>query len=305
MNKVNFDSLTNYKAPEDWIKNAAAIPETVERKPTVVPFWKSRALITAASLVMVSALSLLLYLSFGNKPPVEVKSSSPATEIIWSTDENGETVATEIVIVEDGTTVQNGTLPTEEKSDIERIIDQIFGTESTSTTTATGRGRTDPTTKTTSPDNKTNSTEGGRTNPTTKSDPAEDDPVSTEAPAPPTDPPKPTDPPEIQVPTEAAAGPAMDCRIYTTVRYPEGVETPQVEDPAIYCHYYDASGSLVGSYSRFATQRVAEVLSYNTDGSMTVTYDPLESGLPIERGRYEYVFVDMSGMVLYRGTVQY
>lgn len=189
MKKANFNTLKNLSVPESWIENALAIPEKEEQKPAVVPFWKKpRIIAMAASLVLVSALSLALFLTMGSKSPIAVKSApqSSATEIVWSTDEYGETVATEIVVVADN---QNGTEPTEAKSGIVRFFERLFGIEdNTAPTTAFGqRGGAENTSPTTR----------GRTNPTTK-------PTATESGAPsvkPTEKVTPTDP-SAETPTE-------------------------------------------------------------------------------------------------------
>lgn len=69
MNKVNFDSLNNIKAPEQWLKNAAAIPEASAKK-CAFPLYRIAA---AASIVLVSAIGLLTYLFFGNPAPIVLR----------------------------------------------------------------------------------------------------------------------------------------------------------------------------------------------------------------------------------------
>jgi hypothetical protein len=80
MNKLNFDSLNNIKAPEQWIKNAAVIPETSVKK-RAFPLYRVAA---AASIVLVSVIGLLTYLSFGNHAPIELRDNAagdvPPTE---------------------------------------------------------------------------------------------------------------------------------------------------------------------------------------------------------------------------------
>ena len=163
MKKANFNTLKNLPVPEQWIEKALAIPETEEQKPVAVPFWKKpRFIATAASLVLVSALSVGLFLTIGGKSPVAVKPSS--TEIVWTTDANGETVATEIVVVPADNDRQDGTQPTEQKSGIVRFFERIFGIDdNTAPTTAPGSGR----------GGRTSPTESGRTVPTTKQVPTE------------------------------------------------------------------------------------------------------------------------------------
>ena len=111
MKNFNFNSLQNLPTPESWIENALNIPAKEEQKPAVIPFWrKPRVIAAAASLILVSALSVALFLSMNNAPvPVKPNSKQASTEIVWSTDANGETVATEIVIVPDTADQQNAT----------------------------------------------------------------------------------------------------------------------------------------------------------------------------------------------------
>ena len=157
MKEFNFNTIKNLPVPEQWIENALAISETEEQKPAVVPlsngyceesaepmtrqsqpFWrKPRFIALAASLVLVTALSISLFLSMGSKPPIAVKSDSKpdSTQIVWSTDEYGATVATEVVVIP-GDGDQNGTAPTEKRSAIEQFFENVFGTDDRTTPTA-------------------------------------------------------------------------------------------------------------------------------------------------------------------------
>ena len=69
MKKLNFDSLNNIKAPEQWIKNAAAIPELPQKKRTF-PLYRVAA---AASIVLVSVIGLLTDLSFGDHETIKLR----------------------------------------------------------------------------------------------------------------------------------------------------------------------------------------------------------------------------------------
>ena len=84
MNKLNFDSLNNIKAPEQWIKNAVAIPETSVKK-RGFPHYRIAA---AASIVLVSVIGLLTFLSFGNHAPIELRDN--AVDNVSSTDAAGD-----------------------------------------------------------------------------------------------------------------------------------------------------------------------------------------------------------------------
>lgn len=84
MNKLNFDSLNNIKAPEQWIKNAVAIPETSVKK-RGFPHYRIAA---AASIVLVSVIGLLTFLLFGNHAPIELRDN--AVDNVSSTDAAGD-----------------------------------------------------------------------------------------------------------------------------------------------------------------------------------------------------------------------
>ena len=311
MNEMNFRNLENLQVPDELMDKLLAIPETEEEKPAAIPWWRSRSVIAAASLVLVSALSLLLYLSFGVKPPVEVKSSDYATEIVWSTDENGETVATEIVIIPEGETrsdgtYQNGTQPTEAKSDIERLIEEIFGTGDTSATTPTGNGRggrTNPTTKTNPTDGKTNPSQSDDT--PTQGDkpevptqpPDEPEPVAlTESPD---DPPDPTEPPP-DMPWE----PVYTDTIYDTVyigEIPDG--------SVIYCWLYDDNTHRrMYEYDAYTEMFYAEVTPLG-DGYASLRYTPKAHGVDLPyAGHYQYLWYlsydgSRNGRRLYLGDI--
>ena len=334
MNKMNFRNLENLQVPDELMEKLLAIPETAEDKPAGIPWWRSRYVVAAASLVLVSALSLLLYLNFGVKPPVEVKPSAPATEIVWSTDENGETIATEIVVVPDSTTGQDGTQPTEPKSGIQQLIEQIFGTENPSPTTApdsgSDRGRTNPTTKPnpidgdrTNPTTKPGSNEGGKTDPPTKPDPLNppalptqppddpepvepteppDDPEPVETTEPPDDPPDPTEPPDVEPvePTEPPYTDTISDLVYIG-EIPDG--------SVIYCWLYDDNTHRrMYEYDAYTTMFYAEVTPLG-DGYASLSYTPKAHGVDLPyKGHYQYLWYlsfdgGYTGRRLYLGDI--
>lgn len=144
MKNFNFNSLQNLPTPESWIENALNIPEKEEQKPAVIPFWrKPRVIAAVASLILVSALSVALFLSMNNAPvPVKPNSKQASTEIVWSTDANGETVATEVVIVPDTADRQDPTQASESPSRLSPERDPDAPAASTS---STENGRKSPT----------------------------------------------------------------------------------------------------------------------------------------------------------------
>lgn len=84
MRKVNFDSLTNLKAPESWIENAINVPKAEKKKP--IAFLKySKQIAAVACLVLVSAVCLTVYLTNDRiTPPIDpnynTETQSPQSE---------------------------------------------------------------------------------------------------------------------------------------------------------------------------------------------------------------------------------
>ena len=254
-------------------------------------------MIAAASLVLVSVLSLAIYFSIGNKivVPVAVKPSSSATEIVWSTDESGETIATEVVIVPDGTR------PTEPKSGIAQTIESIFGTrDNTLPTTApdTDHGRMTPTTKTSPIDGRSDpmqstdtSTQGDEpqkpTQPPTEepepvepTEPPDNPPVPTE---PPEDPPDPTEPPDDPPnPTESPYKDVISDLVYIG-EIPDG--------SVIYCWLYDDhSHRRMYENDAYTEMFYAEVTPLD-DGYAFLDYTPKAHGVDLPyAGHYQYLW---------------
>lgn len=77
MKKVNFDSLKQIKTPQVWLDKAAEIPATAAEKQKAFPLYRVTA---AASIALVSAIGLLIFLFFGNGDvPVAVRQSGTET----------------------------------------------------------------------------------------------------------------------------------------------------------------------------------------------------------------------------------
>ena len=75
MDKHNFDSLKNLKAPQEWIEKAALIPESTEKR-RVVPFYRVTA---AASVVLVALIGVSAFLLFGRgQAPITVQNATTA-----------------------------------------------------------------------------------------------------------------------------------------------------------------------------------------------------------------------------------
>lgn len=331
MNEMNFRKLEKLKVPDELMEKLLAIPQTEEEKaPAVIPWWRNRAVIAAASLVLVSVLSLIVYFLIGNKinVPVAVKPASSATEIVWSTDENGETVATEIVIVPDGTQ------PTESKSGIARIIESIFGTrDNTAPTTApdNGRGRTTPTTKTSPTDGRTDPTQSADTStqghePQKPTQPPTEEPVEPTEPTEPYDaPPEPTEPPDDPPepwddppdPTTAPEEPTEPPAVKPT-EPPVQPTQPPTEDPDPEARYYhdsitdnipvsdipegstlyirliDSRGKQLGDPDWYSDQHRVTVVNWG-ERFVSISYTPKDYGIIPQRGFYRYKLYNQDG----------
>ena len=75
MDKHNFDSLKNLKAPQEWIEKAALIPESTEKR-CAFPLYRVTA---AASVVLVALIGLSAFLLFGRgQAPITVQNATTA-----------------------------------------------------------------------------------------------------------------------------------------------------------------------------------------------------------------------------------
>lgn len=224
MKDYNFNALQNLPVPVSWIENALSIPEKVDRETAAVPFWrKPRFIATAASILLVTALSVGLYLSFGTGSPVPVKPS--ATGSVQSTDAD----ASEFSDTSTGGDRQDNTEPTEQKSAFDRIVERIYDSRhNTSPTTSTGsdrRGRTSPTTK-------ASPTESGRRNPSQKPGPSGGNkPAATTAPIVPATEPGVTPTEKPIPPTEKPVSPTASPTVRPTERQPYEPWYPPTEMP--------------------------------------------------------------------------
>lgn len=276
MNQVNFDSLNNIKAPEQWIKNAAVIPETSVKK-RAFPLYRLAA---AAGIVLVSVIGLLTYLSFGNHAPIELRDNAaggvPSTESTGdgSFPDDGDAPRLDTIFP---------TLPRVDPTDaagepvIESSTEPKAAREKPSVTTPTEKGRSG--TKTVSP------TEIAE-------EPTQGAPLPTKAPEP-TDPPIPTEPHEAPIPTEDQ-GEVIMGEICFTATFPALLIK---EGETVYCMY-----SVQGIASP-AIETDAEVQYTVMDNGMV--YAMYEPGIQIveeDTVTFEYLFYTDSA-VLARGTL--
>ena len=320
MKEFNFNTIKNLPVPEQWIENALLIPEEEDQRLAVIPltnrhceesaepttrqsqpFWrKPRVIAMAASLMLVTALSIALFLSMGNKTPLATKSDSKpdATQIVWSTDEYGATVATEIVAVPDDGN-QNGAHPTEKLSASSQSVENALGGgDSTSPTASSGQGVSAP--SATQKGSTSQSPTASPQKPTSAPSPVDPDPTEPAAN-------RPTETPWYRPPTETPWEKPPELPSETSwEQYP--TVPPKPTEPPEYCDvidvtfwgksvpygrtlyvrlFYEGKGSALGDRDPFSDQHLATVLSWDAD-TIHVYYDPKEHGIMPESGCYRY-----------------
>ena len=320
MKKMNFNTLQTLPVPEQWIENALAIPE---KERMAAPLWRrSRFIAAAASLLLVTALSIALYLSVGTQPPVAVKPRSSASE--WATDENGATIVPEGVNLPDGTVPgsSNGVIVYPDGS-TEYVTEDGFG--SSVDPSEKGRPSLSANVKPTE--------KGGRQDPTTKPAPSEggkpfviptlplaEDPTGspavTEAPSPneteptfeePTyapdhtgpagDPDMPTQPPWTP-PSEGETWPPEYFKAIFDGIGKRDFDMVGKDFGTIYCSVYSADKSVMyGEKNRYSDQHKARI-TQNGRSAMRFSYDPAGLGILPGYGYYYYEFYDETGRIL-------
>lgn len=284
----------------------------------IIPFALHRKrLVAAASLVLVSVLSLVLYFSFGNKINTPIAVAPPSSGVTTpSTQGEGSGGA----IQEDETDAADSA---GNPSIIRRLIDSVFGTPSET------QNGISPTTFT--PAEKSGSgavvqpTEASRRNSpqsvTEKPDsaPAESDEQPTLAPVTPTvpdSPPvvptewdpeliEPTDPPgESGTPwaPEPTDGGEPMYQEPTPVDFYQWIELSRLpENQVIYCKIYDNYGRLLGDGNLYTSEHVAEV-DWIKKSRARMHYTTPE-GMIWYSGYYNYVFYDENGTLLAQDQV--
>lgn len=300
MNDLNFRSLENMQVPDELIERLLAIPETAERKPAVIPWYRRRAAVAAASLVLVSVLSLTVYFLFGTKnhTSLPISPSSPVSSTVQETT--------------DGTpseTSQGSTDADENPSVIRQIIDSIFRpTEPQTATQPTAVRSTQPQATSakpvpageTTPQTATEKHEETPTEPPTETpieiEPTEEPPEPV-APTEPPDLPDPTDPPDLPDPTESPYTDIISDLVYIG-EIPDG--------SVIYCWLYNPYR--LCDDDAYTEMFYADVTPLD-DGYAFLDYQPKAHGVTLPyKGRYRYLWYlsydgSHNGRRLYSGDV--
>lgn len=319
MKEFNFNTIKNLPVPEQWIENALAIPETEEKKPAVVPlsnghceesaepmtrqsqpFWrKPRFIAMAASLVLVTALSIALFLSMGSKPPIAVKSDSKpdSTQIVWSTDEYGATVATEVVVIpKDGD--RDGTQPTEKRSAIEQFFENVFGTDDRTTPTtpsgqngASSQNGGTPQSPSAAPQSPTAAPSPVTPDPTAAPRPIETASHETEV-APPVE--LPTTAPWERPPDEPIEPPVYHATITSSIFKPT-YGLGEKDTIPVYCKILSTDKSVLYGDPDLYSEQHRAIITENNPGTLKFAYTPADLGILPADGKYYCEFYDENG----------
>ena len=294
----------------------------------IIPFVRYRKqLVAAASLVLVSVLSLTVYFLLGNKisTPIAV-APSPRS----ATTPSAPTGESDSAIPEDP---QGSAEATEAPSVLQQIINSIFrkpsetrsnGTSPTTVLpTEKGKGGTNTkpseTTKTSETQSATQKPSSNPTQPIIQ--PTQPALQPTQAPVRPTEPPNPTvpaDPPWIEpseggndpdpwdvetpVPTEGggnAGDPGYDLPTFSLYASFATSRLTDSSDDYCYCKVYDDRGNLLGDSNLYSAEHIADIVQKSSDMSRAVYITP--EGLIWRNGYYNYVFYDKYGRMLAQG----
>lgn len=272
MNRVNFDSMSNIKAPREWLEKAALIPEAPVKK-RAFGLYRVAA---AASIVLVSVIGVLTFVLFGNNSaPVSVQpSATEPTTFVAGTDGDhmdiSPTISAPILFPTDGQIAPNdehGQPMTEAKA------------SPTAPTEKKRASATEPTESIRPTQKPVKATEG-------VSNPTQEVIAPTEAYIPPI----PSDP--QQPPTEYH-GEVIAGEICFTATFPASLIE---EGEPIYCEYWTS-----GYASPSVESDIQAQYTVTANGMVLAVYEPNIDVAEEDMITYEYMFYQ-NGKVLARGT---
>lgn len=266
-------------------------PDKAEKSAAPILLSRKRRLIAAASLVLVSVLSIAIYFLIGNKigSPIAVAPVVSGTE---ATENSSIPAGVYPPDASDGrtdTTVRTPTSPTDSRG---------TATEPTS-----------PTSSRRSPTTQPSTTAATSQRPTANTTPTQSSALPTEAPVKPTQHPIP--------PTETTVEPPFELPTIITI---EETETPTEGEPelppqysltvedsvsldsvydGVYCKLYNSSGNRLGGANLYDQTHIAYISSVY--GDIAVVRYSAPEGLITSPGYYNYVFYDSSGKLLAQG----
>lgn len=281
MKKVNFDSLTNLKAPKSFIENAINATKTQNKKPLVFIKY-SRALAAVACLVIVCAVSLGVYFKeYRVTPPIDPSfivetGNSKDSENTQYTDKNiKETLKNDKDF--DKENAQNSVTnnkPTTESETIEP------SEKPSSTTKPTEDSKDEPTVGPTKPSESAKPSESTNTNEIpTSSPPLKPGTNPTTKPTKPSDKPKPTlpdsssqDPNYPAVPPPEQSKPSDGTNPTESIFYTSFPSNLLAGTAIVFCSVEDPSGNIVVSKDTAFVYSISNGLAY-------ISYDLSDSAI--------------------------
>lgn len=308
MNRISDEKLEQLLS--DYYDNEPPVTlsfrRETDRTPAVVPIARyKRIAATAASLVLVTLLSVVLYFFSGNKIDQSMISavSPPST----APSEQGRGYGSQTV---DGNPPE-GTLPVPENDTVRQLRDGVIsaidgqGNDSDTPTTPQGAERPSTSGGQQGSGNGKKPSSPSATEPSAK--PIAPDPTA----APATQAPTPTRPPHV-APTESHhyLPPPWEPVQPTTSGDdpPEPIEYPTQPEPKNYCYGYfdydggdlycwieDENGNRMGGSDFFSAAHLAEIIYYYDNGYVMARWSPNEHGIRPSSGYHRYGFVDENG----------
>ena len=268
MKKYNFNTINNLTTPEGWIEKALEIPQLEEKRRSEVRRRSVRYASLAASIVLVGALAVILFMNKGNQPPVV---TAPMTSETVSYDFERSTQA-----------------PTHPATVAATAAPTVAAAAAAQPTVAAARATapTQPGTQNAvfSPEPSDISYEP--TQPVIELD------ISTQAP---TQPPKvaPTEAPKDKLPDLAAVG-------YDGIIIEDISADELGDDSLICCRIYTRDGEPVGDGDSYSDEHLARRIDRGEE--VTVYYIPCDYVVLPYNGVYRYEFYDETGRILCTGS---
>lgn len=311
MRKPDFDFSKYVQIPDRWIENALNIPNTAKKAPKIFPI---RRFVTAASIVLVTAIGISLFFLFANKSTIPV---APVITVAYT-----ETVSETSPVPTAPT--QQSSVPTDGTFEPTKPLDTAAPTQTaTDNVTSAATAPTAPTADSQTPSQRpteavshpTQRATEKPTKPTQKPVTPTQKPVTptqkpTSAPVPttPSATQKPTKPPEtespgedawiiIEDPSESSWGERSDVMFIDGKLVLSAGLTNQtrLNERYVYCRIANANGTPIGDTDYYSKQHRILV----DRNRYSVSYIPEDHGLTLPSGKYVFWFYDKNGKVFH------
>ena len=276
--------------------------------PLLFPY--RRVLATAASLVLVTLLSLTLYFSVGNNITDMIVSSPSEQDAAPSESGRGEGTRSDPSDASDETVSESTHSVTPPAADSTVLPSEVIGTGPSAGVTPTEKrssGRTPSGASPTTPQ-ATQSADGAVSPQPTEKTP--EPPISTEAPAPVSPTQRPTIPrdppwnPEPEEPTGSGDAPGEPV-VYPTQPEPKNYCYAYIwyDNCAYYCSIEDANGNILGDPDPYSAQHSAEIVYTYSNGYALLRWSPNEHGIRPSGGYHHYKFINEYGNTVFEDYV--